>query len=97
MQQNEDLIRQSHQLITLHDDLPLELSLSEMEISEPDYQKARELFAELEFMNLLEELVPPQEGGAADCRKVEVGEQIQALAQLLKAKRAAMALACSDG
>ena len=97
LQQNEDLIRQSHQLITLHDDLPLELSLSEMEISEPDYQKARELFAELEFMNLLEELVPPQEGGAADYRKVEGGEQIQALRHDLKQKKAALALAFSDG
>ena len=97
LQQNEDLIRQSRQLVTIYDDLPLELSLSAMEISEPDYPAARDLFAELEFMNLLEELIPPQEGGAADYQKVEGGEQIEALAQGLKQKKAALALAYSDG
>jgi DNA polymerase-1 len=97
LQQNEDLIRQSYQLVTIYDDLPLELSLSEMEISEPDYQAARDLFAELEFMNLLEDLVPPQEGGAADYQKVDSGEQIKTLAQLLKPKKAALALSYSDG
>jgi DNA polymerase-1 len=96
LQQNEDIIRQSHQLVTIFKDLPMELSLSEMEISEPDYQPARDLFAELEFMNLLEELVPPQQGGAADYRKVDNGGQIKALASDLEQKQAALALAFSD-
>ena len=77
LQLNEDLIRQSHQLVTIYDNLPLDLSLSELEISEPDYQAARDLFAELEFMNLLEELVPPQQAGVADYQEVESGGQIK--------------------
>ncbi len=91
LQQNEDVIRQSHQLVTIYEDLPMELSLSEMELSEPDYPPARELFAELEFMNLLEELVPPQQEGAADYQKVDNGEQIKALTRDLKQKQAALA------
>ncbi|MEE8349870.1 MAG: 5'-3' exonuclease H3TH domain-containing protein, partial [Acidobacteriota bacterium] len=96
LQQNEEIIRQSHTLVTLHEDLPLELSLSEMEISEPDYQAARKLFSELEFMNLLEELVPAQEGGTADYLKIEDRKQFNALAQVLKPKRAALALVFSE-
>jgi DNA polymerase-1 len=96
LQKNEDLIRQSYQLITLHEDLPLEWSLSEMEISEPDYPAARELFAELEFMNLLEELVPAREEGAADYQKIEGKNQIKTLTHDLKTKKAALALAYSD-
>ena len=97
LQQNESLIRQSHQLVTIYDNLPLDLSLSELEISEPDYQAARDLFAELEFMNLLEELVPPQQAGVADYQEVESGGQIKALAHDLKQQKGAMALVYSSG
>lgn len=97
LQLNEDLIRQSHQLVTIYDNLPLDLSLSELEISEPDYQAARDLFAELEFMNLLEELVPPQQAGVADYQEVESGGQIKALVDDLKQQKGAMALVYSSG
>jgi DNA polymerase-1 len=97
LQQNEALIRQSLQLVTIHDDLPMELRLEEMEISEPDRQAARELFVELEFMNLLEELIPPQEAASVDYQRLESGKDLKALGDRLKGGRAALALLYSEG
>jgi len=97
LQQNEAVIQQSLELVTLHDDLPMELCLQEMEISEPDRQAARELFVELEFLNLLEELIPPQEAASVDYQRVESREDLQALGDRIKGSRAALALLYSEG
>ena len=97
LQQNEALIRQSHQLVTIHDDLPLDLSLPEMKLSEPDHEAARDLFTELEFTALLEELIPPQQAAAVNYRKLESREELQALGRRLKGSRAALALLYPSG
>ncbi|MEE2821788.1 MAG: DNA polymerase I [Acidobacteriota bacterium] len=98
LQQNEDLIRQSQQLVTIYDNLPLELSLSDMQISEPDHQGARELFEELGFTSLLEELRgSSQPSGVKKYHNINDGEQIRELAHALKQRQAALALAYSDG
>ena len=97
LQQNEAVIRQSLELVTLHDDLPMDLCLQEMEISQPDRQAARELFVELEFLNLLEELIPPQEAASVDYQRVESREDLQALGDRIKGSRAALALLYSEG
>jgi DNA polymerase-1 len=97
LQQNEALIQQSLQLVTIYDDLPMELRLEELEISQPDRQAARELFVELEFMKLLEELIPPQEAASVDYQRLESQKDLQALGDCLKGGRAALALLYSKG
>ncbi len=97
LQQNDALIQQSLQLVTLHDDLPLELRLQEMELSEPDRQATRELFVELEFMNLLEELLPPQEAASVDYQRLESREDLQALGDRIEGSRAALASLYPEG
>ena len=96
LQQNEAVIRQSLELVTLFDDLPMDLCLQEMEISQPDRQAARELFVELEFLNLLEELIPPQEAASVDYQRVESREGLKALGDRIKGSRAALALLYSE-
>ncbi|MCZ6485390.1 MAG: DNA polymerase I [Acidobacteria bacterium] len=97
LQQNESLIQLSHQLVTIYQDLPLELCLPEMKVSEPDREAARDLFVELEFTNLLEELIPPQEATSVNYRRVESREDLQALGDRIKGSRAALALLYASG
>ncbi len=52
-----DLIRMSHELATIHQDLPIELDLESLALSEPDRKAAFELFAELEFKGLMREFL----------------------------------------
>lgn len=55
LQNNRDLILQSLELATIHCEVPVELDLKALEMSEPDRQKAYELFRELEFKSLTNE------------------------------------------
>jgi DNA polymerase-1 len=52
---NQDLIRQSLELATIHCSVPIKLDLKDLEHCEPDRQKAYELFRELEFKQLTHE------------------------------------------
>jgi DNA polymerase-1 len=52
---NQDIIRQSLELATIHCSVPIKLDLKELEHCEPDRQKAYELFRELEFKQLTHE------------------------------------------
>src|SRR5690606_11762379 len=55
LQNNQDIIRQSLELATIHCDAPVELELDKLKLKEPDRVKAFELFRELEFMALTRE------------------------------------------
>jgi DNA polymerase-1 len=55
LQNNQDIIRQSIELATIHCDVPVELDLDSLALSEPDRSKAYELFRELEFNALTKE------------------------------------------
>jgi len=47
-----DLALLSKELVTIHEDLPVELDLDAMRLSEPDLTRLRELYVELEFHGL---------------------------------------------
>ena len=66
LQQNEPLIQLSFQLVTIHQDLPLELSLPEMKVSEPDREAARDLFVELEFTKSSGRIDSPSRSGLGE-------------------------------
>jgi DNA polymerase-1 len=49
-------VRLSKQLVTIRDDLPVELDLTQIALREPDRTKLRDIFVELEFHSLAREL-----------------------------------------
>ena len=55
LQNNQDIIRQSLELATIHCDAPVELDLDQLKLDEPDRAKAYSLFRELEFAALTKE------------------------------------------
>ena len=55
LQNNQDIIRQSLELATIHCEVPVKLDLHELEHCDPDRQKAYEIFRELEFKALMNE------------------------------------------
>lgn len=97
LQRNEELIRMSHQLLTIHKDLPLELDLSALELSEPDREAARQLFSELNFTSLLDEFVPAPEPSELSIQRFQSREGISQVATQVKGKRVAPALLTSTG
>jgi DNA polymerase-1 len=92
LQQNEPLIRQSRELVTIHCELPLDLDLDSLKTCEPNYQAARELFAELEFTSLLNEFIAPTPIGEKDYRELKSGKEIRDLAGALRGKEVGLAL-----
>ncbi len=57
LRDNGELIRMSHELVTIRRDLPIELDLQTLILCEPDRKSAFELFAELEFKSLMREFL----------------------------------------
>ncbi len=54
--EHRDKAELSRELVTIHTDLPVDLDLEALRLSEPDRDALRELYRELEFFSLLEEL-----------------------------------------
>lgn len=55
LQNNQDIIRQSLELATIHTSVPIDLDLNKLKLHEPDRKLAYELFRELEFKQLTNE------------------------------------------
>jgi DNA polymerase I len=55
LQNNQDIIRQSLELATIHCEVPIELDLDQIKAREPDRAAAYELFRELEFNSMIRE------------------------------------------
>jgi DNA polymerase-1 len=54
-----DMARLSKQLVTIRDDVDVQLDLEHMKIVEPDRDRLRGLFVELEFHTLVKDIAPP--------------------------------------
>ncbi len=50
--------RLSRELVTIRDDLPITLNLDDLKLGEPDRERLRDLFLELEFHTLVREVAP---------------------------------------
>lgn len=92
LQQNEAVVRQSRELVRMHDRIPLDLDLETLKVAEPDPAKARELFLELNFTRLLEEFLPEPETAGGEYERYESGSQFDALMTRLKGVEAGLAL-----
>lgn len=57
-------VRLSKELVTIRTDLPLELDLERLRVVEPDRERLRALFVELEFRRLTERFTDSQKAGA---------------------------------
>ena len=56
VEENADLAKMSKHLATIIRDVPLDVSISDMALKEPDYQKLTELYKKLEFKSFLKKL-----------------------------------------
>jgi DNA polymerase-1 len=54
-------IRLSKELVTIRSDLPVELDLTELTVREPDRDRLRELFLDMEFHTLVRDYAPTEE------------------------------------
>ncbi len=71
--EHADLVRLSKRLVTIQTDVPIDLDLKELKVHEPDRERLRKLFVELEFRRLIERFTGPGEG---DGESVAVHEDI---------------------
>ena len=73
----------SRELASIHRDVPLQYSLDDFLLREPDYERLRDLFRELEFSRLLKELIPPESAGLI-CERVEAPGTLKELIRSIK-------------
>jgi DNA polymerase I len=83
-------IRLSKALVTIQDELPIELDVDALTVSEPDRAKLRDLFLELEFHTLVrdygaEETLPAQKLAAV----YRVADTVEAVNRIVAAARSA--------
>jgi DNA polymerase I len=76
---NKDTILWSKQLVTIDQNVEIELDLDKMVAGEPDMDALRSLFSELEFTTLLKELVPVMEVRETDYRELKSAGEIREL------------------
>ena len=76
---NKDTILWSKQLVTIDQNVGIELDIEKMRAGEPDSDSLRALFTELEFTTLLKELVPTLELRDADYREAKSAGDLKAL------------------
>ena len=92
LEENEDLIRQSRELVTIHEDLPLELDLDDLKISVPNEEEARKLFGELDFTSLLEEFLPILQVVETSFSEIQTAKELATLASSIQGEKAGLAL-----
>ena len=69
---HRDQILLSRELVTIHTDLPVQVELADLRVGEPDSDRLRSLFVDLEFRTLVERIDAEASGGG-----VEVGEGVE--------------------
>jgi DNA polymerase I len=78
---NKDTILWSKQLVTIDQNVEIELDLEKMVAGQPDSDALRSLFSELEFTTLLKELVPEVEVKETDYRELKSAAEVKELRQ----------------
>ena len=79
LQNNRDTILWSKKLVTIDQDVQIDLDLDQMVAGEPDNDALRKLFSELEFTTLLKELVPALEVKETDYRELKSAKELKAM------------------
>ena len=79
LQNNRDTILWSKKLVTIDQDVQIDLNLEQMVAGEPDNDALRKLFSELEFTTLLKELAPALEIKDTDYRELKSAKELKAM------------------
>ncbi len=79
LQNNRDTILWSKKLVTIDQDVQIDLNLDQMVAGEPDNDALRKLFGELEFTTLLKELIPALEVKETDYRELKSAKELKAI------------------
>ncbi len=87
LQENEESIRQSRELLRVYRDLPIPFDLEQMQVDEPDPEALRELFQELNFTTLLQELPNPLTKPELKVNRVESPEELESIWHRLEGTR----------
>jgi DNA polymerase-1 len=89
--EHAELARLSKQLVTIRDDLPIALELDALRLKEPDVERLRPLFLELEFTSLAKSLtaVTEEEPKPAADTSYTVIDTVPALERLVRRARKA--------
>lgn len=90
LEENENQILLSRDLVTIYQDLAIELDLDELLHKEPDKEAALNLFTKLRFLSLLEEFIPT--GGSQEVVYEPISKKSQLEDLKLKIKRASISL-----
>jgi DNA polymerase-1 len=93
LETNRDMILWSKDLVTIDQNVTIDLHLENMVAGEPDSEALRKLFSELEFTSLLKELVPAMEVKETDYRELESAPQVRNLAKSQSESNVPLALA----
>jgi DNA polymerase-1 len=80
-----DAARLSKQLVTIRDDVDVALDLERMRITEPDRERLRSLFVELEFHTLAKDVAAPAAPETAQDRPLTTYITVDSVAMLQKA------------
>ncbi|HKZ53490.1 MAG TPA: DNA polymerase I [Candidatus Acidoferrales bacterium] len=92
LQQQQEQIRLSRQLATLHIDLPLPLELDELAHREPDREQLVALYTEMGFTSLLKEQLPAAPVAPRETHYRELKTPAELKAYLAEAAKAPLAL-----
>jgi DNA polymerase I len=79
LQNNRDTILWSKKLVTIDQDVQIDLNLEQMVAGEPDNDALRKLFSELEFTTLLKELAPALEIKDTDYRELKSAKELKTM------------------
>ncbi len=81
LKNNKETILWSKQLVTIDQNVDIELHLEKMVAGDPDADALRKLFTELEFTTLLKELVPTLEVKETDYRELKSARDLKPLSK----------------
>ncbi len=87
LKEHADLARLSKKLVTIETDVPVELDLKRFSRSEFDLPKLKELFKELEFGKLLQEITSGEKQEKAKYKTIENVEEYKELLARIEEKR----------
>ncbi|MEE8359323.1 MAG: DNA polymerase I, partial [Candidatus Omnitrophota bacterium] len=86
LQKHEEDARMSLELATLDCDVPIDIDFEKLKLGLPHTEKLAELFRELEFRNLLKEVLP-QDEWLSDYKTIRSEEEFKELLSKLKTKK----------
>jgi DNA polymerase-1 len=82
-------IRMSKELVTIRTDLPIQLNLDPLRVGDPDHERLRRIFVELEFHSLARDLGAPEQQPPAEERDYRTADNEEAVVDVVAACLAA--------